>query len=60
MLIAWAGGYWPLVGYIVLLSVISVVSIIPLREAAGVELSTLEESFVEEGSRGFARGAATR
>jgi MFS transporter, MHS family, shikimate and dehydroshikimate transport protein len=43
MLIAWAGGYMPLVGYIMLLAVISVVSIIPLREAAGVELSKLEE-----------------
>ncbi|MDR5758477.1 MFS transporter [Caballeronia sp. LZ035] len=59
MLIAWAGGYWPLVGYIIFLAVISVVSIVPLREAAGVELSTLEESF-EEDSAEFAPGAATR
>ncbi|MDR5784671.1 MFS transporter [Caballeronia sp. LZ065] len=59
MLIAWAGGYWPLVGYIIFLAVISVVSIVPLREAAGVELSTLEESFEDDAPR-FARGAATR
>lgn len=59
MLIAWAGGYWPLVGYIIFLAVISVVSIVPLREAAGVELSTLEESSEEDAPR-FARGAATR
>jgi MFS transporter, MHS family, shikimate and dehydroshikimate transport protein len=43
MLIAWAGGYMPLVGYIIVLAIISVVSIIPLREAAGVELSKLEQ-----------------
>ncbi|MDR5835498.1 MFS transporter [Caballeronia sp. LZ034LL] len=59
MLIAWAGGYWPLVGYIIFLAVISVVSIVPLREAAGVELSSLEESIQDDAPR-FARGAATR
>ncbi|MDR5818808.1 MFS transporter [Caballeronia sp. LZ033] len=59
MLIAWAGGYWPLVGYIIFLAVISVVSIVPLREAAGVELSSLEESIEEDAPR-FARGAAAR
>ncbi|BAN26288.1 MFS transporter [Caballeronia insecticola] len=62
MLIAWAGGYWPLVGYIVLLAVISVVSIIPLREAAGVELATLEEQDAAtaraEDAADYARNAA--
>ena len=43
MLIAWAGGYMVLVGYIVVLAVVSVVTIIPLREAAGVELARLDE-----------------
>jgi MFS transporter, MHS family, shikimate and dehydroshikimate transport protein len=43
MLIAWAGSYWPLIGYIGLLAIISVVAIVPLREAAGVDLAKLEE-----------------
>jgi len=63
MLIAWAGGYWPLVGYIVLLAIISVVAIIPLREAAGVELATLEEQDAAgarpDEAAGYARGAVT-
>jgi len=42
MLIAWAGGYWTLVAYIVVLAIISVVAIIPLREGAGIELAVLD------------------
>ncbi len=48
MFVLWAGGYWLLAGYIVLAAVISVLGIMPLREAAGVELSSLEEEFSRE------------
>ncbi|AQH02384.1 MFS transporter [Burkholderia sp. KK1] len=42
LFVMWAGGYWLLAAYIVLAAVISVLGIMPLREAAGVELSALE------------------
>jgi MFS family permease len=42
-LVAWAGNYLPLVAYIALAAVISVLAIIRLREASGVELASLEE-----------------
>lgn len=44
LFVMWAGGYWLLAAYIVLAAVISVLGIMPLREAAGVELSALEDS----------------
>ncbi|BAN26280.1 MFS transporter [Caballeronia insecticola] len=44
LFVMWAGGYWLLAAYIILAAVISVLGIMPLREAAGVELSALEES----------------
>jgi MFS transporter, MHS family, shikimate and dehydroshikimate transport protein len=43
MFVMWAGGYWLLAAYIVVAAVISVLGIIPLREAAGVELASLED-----------------
>ncbi|MGF6771811.1 MHS family shikimate/dehydroshikimate transporter-like MFS transporter [Paraburkholderia sp. GAS199] len=59
MLIAWAGGYMPLVGYIGVLAVISVLSIVPLREAAGIPLARLDEedARAEEEARFHASGA---
>lgn len=42
MFVMWAGGYWLLAAYIVLAAVISVLGIMPLREAANVELASLE------------------
>lgn len=42
LFVMWAGGYWLLAAYIVLAAVISVLGIMPLREAAGVDLSALE------------------
>lgn len=43
LFVMWAGGYWLLAAYIVLAAVISVLGIMPLREAAGLELSALED-----------------
>ncbi|SAK51164.1 major facilitator transporter [Caballeronia calidae] len=42
LFVMWAGGYWLLAAYIVVAAVISVLGIMPLREAAGLELSALE------------------
>ncbi|MDR5758461.1 MFS transporter [Caballeronia sp. LZ035] len=44
LFVMWAGGYWLLAAYIVFAAVVSVLGIMPLREAAGVELSSLEEN----------------
>ncbi|SDV51547.1 MFS transporter [Chitinasiproducens palmae] len=68
MLIAWAGGYWPLVAYIIVLAVVSVLAIIPLREAAGIELARLDAEpaspasdagEARDGAPSGARGTAT-
>jgi MFS family permease len=59
MFVLWAGGYWLLAGYIVLAAVISVLGIMPLREAAGVELSSLEEEFSREARVASAPVAST-
>ncbi|SAL76167.1 MFS transporter [Caballeronia telluris] len=48
LFVLWAGSYWPLVAYVGLAAVISVCAIIPLREAAGQELGTLEPLPAEE------------
>lgn len=42
LVVAWAGSYWPLAAYIVMASIISVLAIIPLREAAGQDLGRIE------------------
>jgi MFS transporter, MHS family, shikimate and dehydroshikimate transport protein len=44
VLVAWAGNYLPLAGYIGLAAVISVSAIMLLREASGLELTSLEET----------------
>jgi len=48
LFVMWAGGYWLLAAYIVLAAVISVLGIMPLREAAGVELAALEDGASRE------------
>lgn len=58
LLVSWAGGYWPLAAYIVIASVISVLGIIPLREAAGRELGVLEPVLAEEGVASRAQAVA--
>ncbi|SDV51546.1 MFS transporter [Chitinasiproducens palmae] len=42
LFVLWAGSYWPLVAYVGIAAVISVLAIVPLREAAGRELGSLE------------------
>ncbi|MDR5781960.1 MFS transporter [Caballeronia sp. LZ065] len=48
LMVGWAGSYWPLAAYIALASVISVIGITQLREAAGQELGAAEPAAVQD------------
>jgi MFS transporter, MHS family, shikimate and dehydroshikimate transport protein len=52
MFVMWAGGYWLLAAYIVFAAVVSVLGIMPLREAANKELASLEDGSDRESSFG--------
>jgi len=54
LFVMWVGGYWLLAAYIVLAAVISVLGIMPLREAAGMELSALEDGVAHDEKTGDA------
>lgn len=58
LLVSWAGSYWPLAAYIVTAAVISVLAIIPLREAAGEPLGHIEPVQHEAGETQRAQAAA--
>jgi MFS transporter, MHS family, shikimate and dehydroshikimate transport protein len=54
MFVMWAGGYWLLAAYIVFAAFVSVLGIMPLREAAGVELASLEDGSDRDVTHGMA------
>lgn len=55
MFVMWSGSYWPIAAYVAAAAVISVLSILPLREAAGKEMESLEHELPAESGPSPAR-----